>query len=70
MTIAQWEKDISNILEGYDIQSPLVKAMSGTLVSIPLYGETLIQQWKDKVGNYPDGLAQKMVEYYLKFFAI
>lgn len=70
VTIAQWEKDISNILEGYDIQSPLVKAMSGTLVGIPLYGETLIQQWKAKVRNYPDGLAQKMVEHYLKFFAI
>lgn len=70
VTIAQWEKDISNILEGYDIQSPLVKAMSGTLVGIPLYGETLIQQWKAKVRNYPDGLAQKMVEHYLRFFAI
>lgn len=68
--IAQWEKDISNILEGYDIQSPLMKAMSGTLVGIPLYGETLIQPWKAKVRNYPDGLAQKMVEHYLKFFAI
>ncbi|MEM8614330.1 MAG: hypothetical protein AAGF93_20100 [Cyanobacteria bacterium P01_H01_bin.105] len=70
VTIAQWEKDISNILEGHDIQSPLVKAMSGTLVGIPLYGDTLIQRWKAKVANYPDELAQKMVEHYLKFFAI
>lgn len=70
VTIAQWEKDIANILEDYDIQSPLVKAMSGTLVGIPLYGEPLIQQWKARIGNYPDKLAQKMVEHYLKFFAI
>ncbi len=70
VTIAQWEKDISNILEGHEIQSPLMKAMSGTLVGIPLYGEPLIQQWKARIANYPDKLAQKMVEHYLKFFAI
>ncbi|MGL4620713.1 MAG: hypothetical protein ACRCZS_16900 [Chroococcidiopsis sp.] len=70
VTVAQWKKDISNILEGHDIQSPLVKAMSGTLVGIPLYGEPLIQQWKARIANYPDGLVQKMVEHYLKFFAI
>jgi hypothetical protein len=57
-------------LEGSDIQSPLLKAMNGTLVGIPLYGETLIQKWKAKVADYPDRLAQKMVEHYLKFFAI
>lgn len=44
--------------------------MSGTLVGIPLYGETLIQQWKAKIADYPDALAQRMVEHYLKFFAI
>lgn len=70
VTIAQWEQDISNILAGHDLQSPLLKAMSGTLVGIPLYGEPLIQQWKARIANYPDGLAQKMVELYLKFFAI
>jgi hypothetical protein len=70
VTIAQWEKDISNILGGLDIQSPLVKAMSGTLVGIPLYGEALIQKWKTKISNYPDELAEKMVKHYLKFFAI
>lgn len=69
-TIAQWEKEISTILEEFDVQTPLVKAMSGTLVAIPLYGETLIQQWKAQIANYPDGLAQTMVEHYLKFFPI
>ncbi|OKH53267.1 hypothetical protein NIES2101_11835 [Calothrix sp. HK-06] len=69
-TIAQWEKEISSILEEFDVQSPIIKAMSGTLVGIPLYGETLIQQWKARVANYPDGLAQTMVEHYLRFVAI
>lgn len=69
-TIAQWEKEISSVLEGFDVQSPLVKTMYGTLVGIPLYGETLIQRWKAKVADYPDGLAQAMVKHYLKFFPI
>ena len=69
-TIAQWEKEISTILEEFDVQSPIIKAMSGTLVGIPLYGETLIHLWKAKIANYPDGLALTMVEHYLKFFAI
>jgi hypothetical protein len=66
VTIAQWKKDILTILEWSDIQSPLMKAMSETLVGIPLYGETLIQQWKAKVASYPDILALKMVEHYLE----
>jgi hypothetical protein len=68
-TIANWEKEISTILEEFDL-SPMMKAMSGTLIGIPLYGEPLIQQWKARIANYPDGLAQRMVEHYLKFFAI
>jgi hypothetical protein len=68
-TIANWEKEMSTILEEFDL-SPMMKAMSGTLIGIPLYGEPLIQQWKAKVSNYPDGLAQTMVEHYLNFFAV
>lgn len=70
VTVTQWEKDIANILAGRDICSPLLKAMSGTLVGIPLYGETLIHKWQAKISNFPDVLAQKMVGHYLKFFAI
>ncbi|MBW4422785.1 MAG: nucleotidyltransferase domain-containing protein [Myxacorys californica WJT36-NPBG1] len=69
-TIAQWEKEMSTVLERFDVPSPIVKMLYGTLIGIPLYGEALIQQWKAKVANYPDGLAQTMVEHYLKFFAI
>ena len=66
VTIAQWEKDISDILEQFNTQTPLIKAMSGTLIGIPLYGESLVQKWKTKIANYPDGFAQAMVEHYLK----
>lgn len=69
-TIKQWEKDISTILEQHDVKSPMMKAMSGTLICIPLYGEKLIQQWQAKIANYPDAMAQAMVEQYLKFFPL
>ncbi|MGD1860191.1 MAG: hypothetical protein ACFB0E_09505 [Leptolyngbyaceae cyanobacterium] len=68
-TTTNWEKEITTILEELDL-SPMMKAMSGTLIGIPLYGEPLIQQWKARIANYPDKLAQKMVEHYLKFFAV
>ncbi len=35
-TIAQWEKEISSILEEFDVQSPIMKGMSGILIGIPL----------------------------------
>jgi hypothetical protein len=70
VTIAQWEQDIANILEKLDVKSPLMKAMSGTLICIPLYNEILIQQWKAKVAEYPDALAQAMVEQHLHFFPL
>lgn len=70
VTIAQWEQDISNILEQFDVQTPLMKALSGTLTGIPLYGDSLIHTWKARIVHYPDGLAQAMVEHYLKFVPI
>jgi hypothetical protein len=68
--IAQWEKEISSIVEAFDVPTPLMKMMAGTLVGMPLYGETLIKEWKAKIANYPDGLAQRMVEHYLKFVPV
>jgi hypothetical protein len=69
-TLSRWEQEISSILEQFDVRSPLVKTMSGTLIGVPLYGETLIQKWQAQIANYPDGLAQRMVEHYLKFFPL
>jgi predicted nucleotidyltransferase len=69
-TISQWEKEMSTVLEEFDVRSPIMKMLYGTLVGIPLYGEALIQQWKAKVANYPDRLSQTMVEKYLKFFPV
>ncbi|MGF1479384.1 MAG: hypothetical protein ACFB4I_07820 [Cyanophyceae cyanobacterium] len=69
MTIAFWEQDIRTVLQELDV-SPLQKALSGMLNCIPLYGEALISQWKRQIADYPDALAQAMVENYLSFFPL
>jgi predicted nucleotidyltransferase len=68
--IALWEKEMASILEEFNVPSPIMKMLYGISIGIPLYGNTLIEQWKAKVADYPDGLAQMMVEKHLQFFAV
>ncbi len=69
-TVAQWEKDLNRTLAGEEPGSPLHKAMSGTLISIPLIGADRLDAWKARLREYPDALRVAMVKHHLKFFAI
>lgn len=69
-TIAQWEKEMASVLEEFNVQAPIMRGMTGTLNGIPLYGEAVIQAWKARIASYPDELAYRMVQHYLKFFPI
>ncbi len=64
-TIAAWERDMATVLEQLHVDTPLQKALSGMLNALPLYGETLVQDWQKTLSNYPHQLAQAMVEHYL-----
>lgn len=66
-TIAAWEQSIGMVLDDLDVESPLQKALEGTLNGIPLYGDSLIEGWKARVAAYPDRLAHTMVEHFLRF---
>jgi hypothetical protein len=57
-------------LEQHDVKTPLHKALSGTLESMPLYGSELINTWKARIANYPPALARAMVEQHLQFFPL
>src|SRR5437660_1076636 len=35
------------------------------LTALPLYGESLVRQWQEKLSHYPDTLAQAMVRHYM-----
>jgi hypothetical protein len=69
-TITAWENDIAEVLERWNADTPLHKAMSGTLDCVAVHGEPYIERWKAKIRNYPDGLARAMVERWLEFFPV
>lgn len=69
-TIAAWEAEIDQVLIQLDCESPLQKAMEGTLACQALYGEPYINGWKSRLVAYPPALAAAMVKKYLAFFPI
>lgn len=69
-TIAAWARDMAIVLEQHDVNTPLHKALSGTLEGLALHGAELIATWQAKIANYPPALAQAMVEQHLQFFPL
>jgi hypothetical protein len=69
-TVAAWEESMAQVLEKLEVDSPLQKALEGTLVCKALYGEEWINQWKAQIANYPPALATAMVEKHLAFFPV
>jgi hypothetical protein len=69
-TIANWENDIAEVLERWNADTPLHKAMSGTLECIPVHGAEYVERWKSRIAAYPDGLARAMVQTRLQFFPL
>ena len=66
--ISVWENDIAEILERFNADTPLHKAMSGTLESVTVYGDAYMDKWKGQIAAYPEGLRRAMVEKHLQFF--
>jgi hypothetical protein len=68
--VATWESEIAEVLDKPNADTPLHKAMEGTLKCIALHGEPLIETWKARIAAYSDGLARAMVEQHLRFPAM
>ena len=69
-TVARWEETITAVLAGREPGSPLHKAMSGTLVSVPAFGAERLAVWQTRIRDYPDVLRVAMVKHHLKFFRL
>jgi hypothetical protein len=69
-TVARWEATIAAVRSGEDPGSPAHKAMSGTLVSIPVFGAERLAAWQETIRDYPDVLRLAMVKHHLKFFRV
>jgi hypothetical protein len=68
--VSKWETAIAGVLAGEEPGSPMHKAMSGTLVSIPVFGADRLVAWQARIRDYPDALRLAMVRHHLKFFRI
>lgn len=69
-TVERWEAAMATVLAGEEPGSPLHKAMSGTLVSIPVVGAERLAAWQARLRDYPDVLRLAMVRQHLKFFRV
>ena len=67
-TIAAWEAEMDQVLVKLDCESPLQKAMEGTLVGRAVFGAETIASWQRRVAEYPDALGAAMVKTHLAFF--
>lgn len=69
-TISRMESDMNAVLTAEQVKTPHQKILSGVLDGIPLYDDGIISLWKERANDYPDMLAQAMVEQHLNFFPI
>jgi hypothetical protein len=69
-TIAAWERDIAEVLERFNPDTPLHKAMSGTLECVIVSGDDYLNRWKARIADYPEGLRRAMVEKHLQVFPL
>jgi predicted nucleotidyltransferase len=67
VTIERFECDMKKLLEECNPDNPLLNVLAGIVDMLPLYGNELIEKWKEKLANYPDKLAQAMVKKHLHF---
>ncbi len=67
-TIPVWENDIDEVLARHNPDTPLHKAMSGTLESITIFGDEYMNRWKEKIAAYPDELRRALITKHLQFF--
>jgi Nucleotidyltransferase domain len=69
-TLATWERDMAEVLEQHQCDSPMQKALAGILDAVPLHGAELLDGWKARAARYPDALAEAMVKRHLRFYSL
>lgn len=62
------EAQIDGVLLQHEVGTPTHKAMAGLLKGLPLYGQPLLQSWKNRIARFPEQLADKTILHHLQFF--
>lgn len=68
ITMDLWEKSVDEVLVQHSPDPSNLDSMSGFLTSEPLFGADLVREWKEKISEYPDELAEKVVRANRRFF--
>ncbi len=63
-----WEEWTDRILKKHEPDQNLIKSLGGFLDSIALHGQTLVDEWKKVISDYPDELAQNVIRRHLRFY--
>jgi len=68
-------RDVDEELDGLlvrheGLDTPLPKIATGLLEGIPFHGEELIERWRARVAEYPEGLREAMVRQWWRFFPL
>lgn len=68
LTMDVWKEMVDDVLVRHETSASSQGSLGGFLSSLPLYGEDLVESWKERVAAYPEELALKMVKGNLRFY--
>jgi hypothetical protein len=68
LTVSGEEAAMDAVLNDYSLDLGLNNILDTMQACISLYGHELVQQWKERVQDYPDQLAIRFLETYLPHF--
>lgn len=52
------------------VGSPNQKMLAGMLEVLPLYGEEVLEQWRERIARYPDDFRRASIEHHWRFFPL
>ncbi|HMB21415.1 MAG TPA: nucleotidyltransferase domain-containing protein [Anaerolineales bacterium] len=70
VTVAHQEATMDAVLRGHNLEFGGLNALDTIRFCIPLYGDEIVQIWKRRAQEYPDELAEKIVQEHLGSFSI
>lgn len=68
ITVARIEWHFDQVLDRTEeIDTPVQKVLIGVIEGLPLHGADLIEQWRGRLGEYPESLRRAMIERHWSF---
>ena len=65
------EDELDGLLVDHEgLETPVAKIATGFLEGIPMHGDELIERWRARVADYPEGLRVAMVKHWWRFFPL